>query len=410
MKTPRVLIMGRPNVGKSTLFNRLLGRKRALVHDEPGVTRDRLEETAEWVWNKTMLPVRLIDTGGLGAGHFSREIEEQVHSGLSDADAILIVFDGQQGMTSEDREVLKKMRVAGLFQKKLVIAVVNKVDAESHEIYQNDFFQAGIDKLLTVSAEHNRGIDDLKNEILMSLNPTSAEADSFEEVQESEETTLPRIAIVGRPNVGKSTLINAILGQKRMITSPIAGTTVDAVDSLAEIDGRPCVLIDTAGIRRKSRTDEGVEVLSVVQAKKALERADVALLVLDGESGLTEQDEKIGGLIEEAGCSVVLVINKWDTQSRNPDFSKDDAAERVRKKIAFLKYSPVIFTSGLKRQGLRGIGELIEEILSQRSTKVGTHEFTEWARKQSTVHNPMNAKFYLSHQVSRHPPTFVCHV
>jgi GTP-binding protein len=426
---PRILIMGRPNVGKSTLFNRLLGRKRALVHDLPGVTRDRLEEKTEWPWKGSMIPVRLIDTGGLGAGHFSREIEEQVESGLADADIVLVVFDGQTGMTMEDRDVIRKMRTSGLTQQKPVIGVVNKVDAEIHEEFQNDFFQAGFDRLMTVSAEHNRGIDDLKNEIfsichehehpaLLELSDEDAE-DEFEEEavdeelseeEASSEPTLPRIAIVGRPNVGKSTLVNALLGQKRMITSPMAGTTVDAVDSLAEIDGRPCVLIDTAGIRRKSRTDEGVEVLSVIQAKKALERADIALLVLDGETGLTEQDEKIGGLIEEMGCSVVLIVNKWDTQASNPDFSKDDAAERVRKKMAFLKYAPVMFTSGLKRQGLRGMGDLIEEILSQRAVKVATHEFTEWVRKEANVHNPMNAKFYLSHQVSRHPPTFVCHV
>ncbi|NDD92608.1 GTP-binding protein, partial [bacterium] len=265
---PRILIMGRPNVGKSTLFNRLLGRKRALVHDEPGVTRDRIEETAQWFWKGKPIAVRLIDTGGLGAGNFSREIAEQVESGLSEADAVLVVFDGQTGMTPEDREVLQKMRTAGLFAQKPVIGVVNKVDAEAHELYQTDFFQSGIDRLLTISAEHNRGIDDLKAELLTSLPLESAALESSDEDSdpaepvddESEENSsdsgLPRIAIVGRPNVGKSTLVNAILGQKRMITSPIAGTTVDAVDSLAEIDGRPCVLIDTAGIRRKSRTDE----------------------------------------------------------------------------------------------------------------------------------------------------------
>jgi GTP-binding protein len=390
------------------------------------VTRDRLEETAQWNWKRVLVPIRLIDTGGLGSGHFSKEIEEQVESGLQDSDVVLVVFDGQTGMTIEDRDVVKKMRVSGLTREKPIIAVVNKVDAEAHESFQNDFFQAGFDRLMTVSAEHNRGIDDLKQSILELLSekehpaleteePTDDEQDQDQD-QNDEQDDLssldhtPRIAIVGRPNVGKSTLVNAILGQKRMITSPIAGTTVDAVDSVAEIDERPCVLIDTAGIRRKSRTDEGVEVLSVIQAKKALERANVALLVLDGETGLTEQDEKIGGLIEESGCSVVLIVNKWDTQASNREFSKDDAAERVRKKMAFLKYAPVVFTSGLKRQGLKGLGELIEEILNQRSVKVTTHEFTEWVRKESTVHNPMNAKFYLSHQVSRHPPTFVCHV
>jgi len=423
-KEPRILIMGRPNVGKSTLFNRLLGRRRALVHDLPGVTRDRLEEQAKWNWKREIVAVRLIDTGGLGSGQFSREIEDQVEAGLQDADVVLVVFDGQTGMTIEDREVVRKMKTSGLTKSKPVIAIVNKVDAEKHEDFQADFFQAGFDPLFTVSAEHNRGIDDLKAEILshcqelleLQIQSVDSELDleaddeAETETEEERKASIPRIAIVGRPNVGKSTLVNAILGQKRMITSPIAGTTVDAIDSMASLDDKPCILIDTAGIRRKNKTEEGVEVLSVVQARKALERADVALLVLDGELGLTEQDEKIGGMIEEIGLSVIIVVNKWDTQSKNVEFSKDEAATRVRKKMAFLKYAPVVFTSGLKRQGLRGLGDLIEEILHQRSIKIPTHQLTEWVRKESTVHNPFNAKFYLSHQVSRHPPTFACHV
>lgn len=210
--------------------------------------------------------------------------------------------------------------------------------------------------------------------------------------------------------MGKSTLVNALLGESRMITSLIAGTTVDAVDSRAELDGREVVLIDTAGIRRKNKTEEGVEVLSVIQAKKALERANLAILVLDGEQGITDQDEKIGGLVEEAGTSVIIFINKWDTQSKNPEFTREHAAGWVRKEMGFLKYAPIVFTSGIKSQGLDGLGELIEEILNQRTVKVQTKELTEWVRKESGIHNPLNAKFYLSHQVSRHPPTFICHV
>lgn len=218
------------------------------------------------------------------------------------------------------------------------------------------------------------------------------------------------MAIVGKPNVGKSTLVNALVGEDRMITSPIAGTTVDSVDSTAILNDKEFLLIDTAGIRRKSKTEQGIEVLSVVQTRKALERADIAILLLDGDEGVTDQDEKIGGLIEEAGCAVILAINKWDTQKSNPKFTKEMASEKIRKKMAYLKYAPMMFVSAKERRGLDDLGDLVEEILHQRRLKIPTHEFTEWVRKESTIHNPDNAKFYMCHQTGRNPPTFVCHV
>jgi GTP-binding protein len=195
-----------------------------------------------------------------------------------------------------------------------------------------------------------------------------------------------------------------------MITSPIAGTTVDAVDSLTYLNEKPFVLIDTAGIRRKSKTEQGIEVLSFVQARKALERADVAILMLDGETGIVDQDEKIGGLIEEIGCAVILMVNKWDTQRRNKEFTRDEAAERIRKSMGFLKYAPIVFVSAKERRGFQDLGDLISEILHQKQLKIPTHQFTEWVRKEALIHNPMAAKFYLCHQSGRNPPTFVCHV
>ena len=194
------------------------------------------------------------------------------------------------------------------------------------------------------------------------------------------------IAIVGRPNVGKSTLVNALLGEERMITSPIAGTTVDAVDSAVELDGKPFILIDTAGIRRKSKTEQGVEVLSVVQARKALERADVAVLLLDGEKGITDQDEKIGGLIEEAGCSVILAINKWDTQTRNPEFTQGRwPPSASARKMAYLRYAPIVFISAHEgHRASRTWASSSTEILHQRRLKIPTHELTEWVRKEAT--------------------------
>jgi GTP-binding protein len=403
----RLVIVGRPNVGKSTLFNRLLGRRRALVHDEPGVTRDRLEEKTEWKLARETTRVTLVDTGGLGGDRFAEEIDRQVKLALEETDVVLVVFDAQTGLTPADEDVVRKLRTSGL--EAPLIGVVNKVDAEVHESLLADFYATGLENVLTVSAEHGRGIDELMFAVREALGGRGrAEEESPEEGPS--EPSMPRLAIVGRPNVGKSTMINALLGRERMITSPIAGTTVDAVDSVAELDGGPVLLIDTAGIRRKSKTEQGVEVLSVVQARKALERCDVAVLLLDGEKGITDQDEKIGGLIEEIGCGVVLALNKWDTQRRNPKFTKEMAAKRVRKQMAYLRYAPVMFVSAKEGEGFEGLGDLVREIVQQRRTKVATKEFTEWVREESGVHNPMNAKFYMCHQSGRNPPTFVCHV
>lgn len=463
----RVVIMGRPNTGKSTLFNRMIGRRRALVHNEPGVTRDRNESTTDWNVGGRSFPVLVVDTGGLGGERFANEIQIQVRAALENADMVLFVFDGQAGLTPLDQELLRDLNRSGALDKPTststkiktpVLGIVNKVDAEVHEERIADFFSVGLDNIITLSAEHGRGLDDLKHAILSAAgdrftdvkakvktqektqdkihekaqgkdrdkaqDKTQSTHDTAElaglsanefspETSVEEETYVrrtPAIAIVGRPNVGKSTLFNAIIGENRMITSPIAGTTVDSVDSKVVLGEREFLFVDTAGIRRKSKTEQGIEVLSVLQAKKALERADIALLVIDGEKGITDQDQKISSLVEEAGCSVILVLNKWDLHRKNVNFTTELASKRIRSEMAHLKYAPIIFVSALKQQGLDDIGDLIEEILSQRRLKIATHEFTEWVREEASVHNPMNARFYLCHQSGRNPPTFVCHV
>jgi len=402
----------------------------------PGVTRDRLMETVEWHHGPETFALRLVDTGGLGEGTFSDEIKHQVSAALDEASVVLFIFDSQVGWTAEDREVLRALQKArGEVGRKFpILGVANKIDTDKHEERISEFYASGLDEILGVSAEHGRGAEDLRVRVIETLKAegfwvTSSEEDSeadddLEELSEENLSEMdaeaeaewerpeliPRIAIVGRPNVGKSTLVNAILGENRMITSPVAGTTIDAIDSEAEIDGRKVVLIDTAGIRRKNKTEQGVEVLSVIQSTKALERCHVAILVVDGENGIIEQDEKIGGLIDEAGCGVIIVVNKWDTQKSNQKFTQQMAADRIRKKMAYLRYAPIVFTSAKERRGHRVLGELIEEIIQQRRTKVTTHEFTEFVRKESTIHNPKAAKFYMCHQSGRNPPTFVCHV
>lgn len=399
-----VVIIGRPNVGKSTLFNRLIGHRKALVHDMPGVTRDRIEESTQWWRNRKPATVRLIDTGGLGGERFADEIKAQVQTALQEADFCFFVLDGQTGVVPADQELIQELQREGVLARVPTLAVVNKIDAEVHEQLVGEFYALGFEEVLSASAEHGRGTDDIEQWVLERIERLPPRVTAPLEGQ----VRLPRIAIVGRPNVGKSTLTNAILGEQRMVVSPIAGTTVDSIDIETRLGDQPVVLIDTAGMRRKNKTEQGIEVLSVVQTRKALERADVAILMLDTETGPTDQDEKIAGLIEEAGCSVVLAMNKWDLAK--PGFKQVDAAERIRSQMRFLSYAPILFFSAKTGKGFEGLGELVQEILHQRRARISTHEFTEWVRKEIEIHNPANARFYMCHQAGQHPPTFVCHV
>jgi GTP-binding protein len=445
-----VVIVGRPNVGKSSLFNRLLGRRRSLVLDTPGVTRDRIVEPATFWVKAKEYTVNLIDTGGLGPGQFEDEIRLQVQTALTEASIILFVMDIRAGLTSGDREVWAELRRSGATDQIPVIAVLNKADSDNLDEETTDFYSLGVENLLTVSAEHTHGIDDLKDQIIFLLHPESAldddDSDQDEDynpdeaneghddaeknasddsahdaanealdhdVMTEEEPKIPRIphiAIIGQPNVGKSTMLNAICGEKRTIVSPIAGTTVDSIDLKINWRGQDFVMIDTAGIRRKNKTEQGVEVLSVVQTRKTLERADLTFLLMDAEKGVYDQDEKIAGLIEEAGSSVVLVLNKWDTQADNAEFSQKLAEEELRKKIRFLGYAPLVFTTATDGIGLDRLFRVATHILENRRLRLGTKELTEFIRDEVTVNNPFKAKFYYVHQSGRNPPTFVAHV
>jgi GTP-binding protein len=414
MKSMNVVIAGRPNVGKSSLFNRLLGRKRALVLDTPGVTRDRIVESASFWVRAKEYPVNLIDTGGLGEGQFKEEIRRQVDTALKEASVVLFVVDIKAGLTHADEEVFSELRRSGVSEKIPVILVLNKADSDLAEERFAEFYALGVENLIPVSAEHALQIDELKEMVVDLLNPEPLPVISDElpdpEKEEVYVPRTPRIAIVGQPNVGKSTLLNAICGEKRTIVSPIAGTTVDAIDLDINWNGKDFTVIDTAGIRRKNKTEQGIEVLSVVQSRKTLERADLAFLVMDGEQGVYEQDEKIAGLIEEMGCSVILVLNKWDTQVGNREFSQKLAEEEIRKKIRFLGYAPLVFTTAKDSIGLDRLFRVAQAVIDQRSLKIQTKEITEFVRNAAEVHNPNNAKFYFVHQSGRNPPTFVAHV
>ncbi len=414
MKSMNLVIAGRPNVGKSSLFNRLLGRKRALVLDTPGVTRDRIVESASFWVRAKEYSVNLIDTGGLGEGQFKEEIRRQVDTALKEASVVLFVVDIKAGLTHADEEVFSELRRSGVSEKIPVILVLNKADSDLAEERFAEFYALGVENLIPVSAEHALQIDELKEMVVDLLNPEPLPVISDEipdpEKEEVYVPRTPRIAIVGQPNVGKSTLLNAICGEKRTIVSPIAGTTVDAIDLDINWNGKDFTVIDTAGIRRKNKTEQGIEVLSVVQTRKTLERADLAFLVMDGEQGVYEQDEKIAGLIEEMGCSVILVLNKWDTQVGNKEFSQKLAEEEIRKKIRFLGYAPLVFTTAKDSIGLDRLFRVAQAVIEQRSLKIQTKELTEFLRNAAEVHNPNNAKFYFVHQSGRNPPTFVAHV
>lgn len=413
MKTHhRIVIVGRPNVGKSTLFNRLFGRRRALVHDEPGVTRDRIIEKTTWTPERNPFPVELIDTGGIGGDRFASEIKSQVEIALKEADLVLFVLDATTGITPGDQEVLRGLQRGGVLARAPLIGVINKLDHESRSSWANEFYLLGIENIIGVSAEHGIGIDDLKSMIREALAQTDPLGlNETEEVPLLEnQDDLIRLAVVGRPNVGKSTLINALMGENRMITSPIAGTTIDSVDTRVTLFDQEMILIDTAGIRRKSKTEKGIEVLSVIQTRKALERCNVAVLVVDAEEGVTDQDEKIAGLIDEVGCSVLIAVNKWDVMRKNQGYTQEMAAEHIRAKMAFMRHAPILFLSAKNRTGLPMLIELAQEVLQQRRLRVSTKEYTEWVKAEVGVHNPRNVKFYMSHQAGTNPPTFVSHV
>lgn len=397
---PRVAILGRPNVGKSTLFNRIAGRRRSLVGNEPGMTRDRIYAPAEWLGRR----FELIDTGGLAPGDkdlMATEIFNQARVAMDEAGEWLLVVDGKAGLAPLDQELAALLRREG----KPLALVVNKIDSAQSAALTADFYRLGIQNVFPVSSEHALGIDDLLDHVTRNFPANSAE----EGAVENEDSPI-RVAIIGRPNVGKSTLLNRLTGEERSIVTPVAGTTRDAVDAEVESEGRRFLFIDTAGIRSKGKTRLMAEKLSVIQARKHLERSDVALLLLDATEGINALDTHIGGYAHESRRSVIIVVNKWDAIAKGPTTTQDFTL-RVRERLKYLSYAPVMFVSALKGQRAARLFDTVAEVAAARRRRIGTAEMNRFLETLNFDRAPSPAgkplRLYYLTQAGTAPPTFV---
>jgi GTPase len=396
---PVVAIVGRPNAGKSTFFNRITRTKDALVDDFPGVTRDRHYGTCSW--NDVAFSV--IDTGGFSTGNddnFASLSRDQVHQAISDADAVILLLDGKGGVSPYDSELIEIVRELSC----PVFYAVNKIDGYEKEDNINEFYSLGIDTFYPVSAEHGYGVPDFLD-ILVSTFPTSLA---------EEDTDTIKIAIIGRPNVGKSSLTNRILGENRVIVSDIPGTTRDSIDTACEIDGRQYLLIDTAGIRRKKQVYEKIEKISIIKALQSIERCDIALIMIDAHEGVTDQDVKIAGYAYERGCGCIFLLNKWDLVEKD-DKTLKRFIEKLRMDAKFLSFTPVLALSALTGKRVPKIFDVVNKVYDQYTTRVSTgplNKIFERAtlRTEPSLHQGRRIKFFYATQITTKPPTFVSFV
>lgn len=398
---PIVAIVGRPNVGKSTLFNRITRTKDALVDNLPGVTRDRHHGDANW----NDVEFTLVDTGGFTEGDaFADEIRLQVHQAIADADVILVILDGKSGVSPFDSDILNFLRGID----KPIFHAVNKIDGAEQEIYLSEFYQLGLDTLYPLSAEHRYGLTDLLDEMARVL------SDLANDPQQDAAAEMIRLAVVGRPNVGKSSLINRILGQDRLLVSEIPGTTRDAIDSVCKLDGKSYLLVDTAGIRRKGKVTRKLEKFSVIKALRSLERCDVALIVMDASEGITDQDISIAGYAYDRGCGCIMLLNKWDLVEKD---SKTVKAyyERLRDQAKFLSFAPAMTISALSGQRVTKTFKLVDEVYGQYAKRIATGQLNRILGKaieknEPSLHRGNRVKFFYAAQISTRPPTIVCFV
>jgi GTP-binding protein len=397
MAKPVVAIVGRPNVGKSTLFNRLVGSRKAIVEDIPGVTRDRLYDSSDWAGRDFII----IDTGGIrfdDGDIFTKEVKLQAELAIEEADVILFVVDAQNGINFEDEQVANLLRKS----KKPVVLAANKVENFDRQLDFYEFYKLGLGEPIPVSAMHGRNINDLLDAVIEKFAPAS---------EYEEDTDAIKIAIVGRPNVGKSSLVNALLGEERVIVSDVPGTTRDAIDTPFEYEGNKYILIDTAGIRKKSRIKEATERYSVIRALKSVERADVVLTMLDASEGVIEQDQRIAGYVHEQGKANIIVVNKWDLIEKD-GYTMVKYDEDIREQLKFLSYCPILYISALTKKRIFKVLELVDFVSGQHNRRVKTAELNQ-VIGEAMLLNPLpggggkKIKIYYATQVKTAPPAFV---
>ncbi|MEB5790472.1 ribosome biogenesis GTPase Der [Mammaliicoccus sciuri] len=399
MTKPIIAIVGKPNVGKSTIFNRIIGERVSIVEDTPGITRDRIYSSGEWLTHD----FNLIDTGGIDLGDepFQQQIRAQAEVAIDEADVIIFMVNGREGVTQTDEMVAKILYKSN----KPVVLAVNKIDNPEmrSEIY--DFYSLGFGEPFPISGSHGLGLGDLLDEAAKHF-PEDDEPDYDDETI--------RLSLIGRPNVGKSSLINAILGEERVIVSPIAGTTRDAIDTIYTYDDQEYVLIDTAGMRKKGKVYESTEKYSVLRALKAIERSNVVLVVIDAEEGIIEQDKKVAGYAHEAGKAIVIVVNKWDTVEKDSKTMKK-FEEKVRDNFQFLDYAPIAFVSALEKSRLKTLFPLITMADENHRKRVQSSTLNEVitdavAMNPTPTDNGRRLNIFYATQVAIQPPTFVIFV
>lgn len=394
---PTVCIVGRPNVGKSTLFNKLVGKKISIIEDTPGVTRDRIYGEV----NYRGYNFNLIDTGGIDVSKelFNDEIKVQVEIGVIEAEKIIFVVDAKEGLTANDLEVRDLLRKSG----KEVIVAINKVDNKEAEKHLYDFYELGFDKYIEISGEHNKGIADLLDEIVIDFKP-----------KEKEETDITKICVIGRPNVGKSSLVNALLNEERVIVSNVAGTTRDAIDVDFRYDKEDYILIDTAGMRKKGKVFESIEKYSLLRSMRAIDRADICLLVINREEGIIEHDKHIAGYAIEKGKGIIIVVNKWDTVEEKDKDIKNFTKE-LREEFKFIPYAPIVFLSALTKKRIHTLMPEVKKVKQNIIKEVKTSTLNNIIQEAYQL-NPAPSykgkrlKIYYVYQTGTKPPQFTFNV
>ncbi|ADL12571.1 ribosome biogenesis GTPase Der [Acetohalobium arabaticum] len=401
MSKPVVAIVGRPNVGKSTLFNRIVGNRISIVEDEPSITRDRLYGEGEWLDNHFLV----VDTGGLdldSEAELKDEVRQQAELAIEEAEVVLFVVDGRTGIKPMDREVANLLRRSN----KPIILTVNKVDSkELEEKVKYDFYELGLGEPVAISAKHALNTGDLLDEVISHF--------STEETGEYDEDTI-RISVIGRPNVGKSSLVNSILGKERVIVNDVPGTTRDAIDTYFEVGDNQFVIIDTAGMRKRSKVEAGIEKYSVIRSLKAVDRSDVALMVLDATQGITQQDKKIAGYAHDQGKAMVIAVNKWDLIKKETNIDQRYADE-IRYEASFINYAPITFVSALTGQRVLEILDIVEYAAEQYSRRIKTNVLNNVIKEAISKHQPPSQKgrrlkVYYATQPRVKPPLIILFV